>query len=60
MTSGELRRPHLVVGAGGVAILPDIADVERMGDESGAHLVAKQAIQQILIDSGSVLCEKTG
>ena len=33
----ELRSPHFVVGACGVAILPDVADVERMGDQAGAN-----------------------
>ena len=40
MTRGKLRRPHLVIGAGGVAVLPYVADIERMRNNAGTHFVA--------------------
>jgi hypothetical protein len=42
MPRGELCRPHLMIGARRVAILPHVADIQRMRDESGAYLIAEQ------------------
>jgi hypothetical protein len=39
-----------VIGAGGVAVLPDVADIQRMCNQAGAHLLAKEAVEQILIE----------
>src|SRR6266849_9975267 len=46
MPCRELRRPHLVVGAAGIRVLPGVADIQRVTDHTGAHLIAKQTLQQ--------------
>src|ERR1700741_3167909 len=50
MPSRKLGRPDLVVGAGGVASLPHVGDIERMLDYTGAHLFSEQALQQVLVE----------
>ncbi len=54
---GELGRPHLVVGARRVAVLPDILDFERVSDRAGSHLVAEQAFEKIRIERQRALRE---
>ena len=55
MTCGELCSPHLMIGAGGVAVLPNIADVQRMCDDAGAYFLSKEAVEQILIQGQCAL-----
>jgi len=50
MTCCKLRGPHLVIGAGGVAVLPNVADIQRMGDQAGAHLFPEKTVEQILVE----------
>ncbi len=57
MPSRELRRPDFVVGAAGVGILPGIADVERVTDDSGPHFVAEQPLQHVFVERQRVLRE---
>ena len=49
MARRKLRRPHFVIRAGGVAILPYVADIQRMRDQAGADLVAEQPFQKVFI-----------
>ena len=49
MTRSKFCGPYLMVGAGGVTILPDVADVQRMGDHSSANLIAKEAVEQVFV-----------
>jgi hypothetical protein len=46
-----------VVRAAGVRVFPGIADVQRMTDHPGAHLVAEQALQHVLVEGQRVLRE---
>ena len=50
MAGRKLRGPHFVVGTGGVAVLPDIGDVERMRDHSGADFFSEEAVKQVFIE----------
>src|SRR5271165_3141549 len=50
MARGELGRPDLVIGAGGVAGLPYVSDIEWMLDHAGADFFSKQALQQVFVE----------
>ncbi len=52
---GELRRPHFVVRAAGVRILPCIGDVEWASDHASADFLAKEALQHVFVDWQSIL-----
>ena len=45
----KLCGPDFVVGTGGKSVFPDIGDIQRRADDSGAHFIAKQAIQELRI-----------
>src|SRR4029453_17223455 len=50
MPRRELRRPDLMVRAGGVAVLPDVLDLQRASDHARPYLVAKQPLEEILVE----------
>jgi hypothetical protein len=54
---GELGRPHLLVGIGRIAVLPDVLDLQRIADRARADLVAEQPLQQIGIHRQRALRE---
>src|SRR5882757_9173566 len=57
MTCGELCSPHLMIVAGGVAVLPDVADIQRMRNQASAHLLPEKTVEQILVERQGALRE---
>ncbi len=57
MTRRELGGPDLVVGTGRVGGLPNIANVQRVADYTGAHFLAEQPLQQVFIQRQRALRE---
>src|SRR5262249_25854374 len=57
MPGGELRRPYLVVRAGRIAVLPDVLDLESMGESPAANLVPEQPFEQVLVERQRALRE---
>jgi hypothetical protein len=57
MPGCKLRRPYLVVGARRIAVLPNIADIQRMRDQPRSDLIAEQAVQYVLVDRQRALRE---
>src|SRR5215475_10339920 len=57
MSCRKLSRPDLVVGTGGIAVLPDIADIERMRNHSSPNLVTEKTIEQIFVQRQRALRE---
>src|ERR1700751_3926130 len=57
MPGREFCRPDFVVSTGRVAVLPDIANVERVGDNAGADFVAEETIEKVFIERQSALRE---
>ena len=50
MARGVLGRPDFLAGVLAVGIFPGIADVERMGDDAGAHFFAEKALENFSVD----------
>src|SRR5678816_1496891 len=57
MTRGVLGGPHLARRVLAVRILPYVADVHRARDVTRAHFVAKEAIEDVLVDGQRILRE---
>ena len=51
MAGSKLRGPHLVVSAGRVAILPDIADVQRIVDQPSAQTLTLPKLTECVCNS---------
>ena len=49
MPRREFCRPELVGAVGGEGVLPDVADIQRVRDDSLPDFLAEQALEQILI-----------
>src|SRR5205085_3877726 len=50
MPGRKLCRPYLVIRAARIRILPRIRDIKRTADHTGSNFIAKQPLEQILIN----------
>ena len=57
MSGGELCRPHLVVRARRVAVLPDVLDLQRAADRACPDLVPEQPFEKVLVERQGALRE---
>ena len=58
VAGSELGRPDLVIGTGRVGGFPHIGDLKRVADYTGAHFLAEQSLQQVLLfrNCGKSVC----
>ena len=57
MPRRELRRPHLVVGAARVRVLPHVLDIERMLDGPALDILGEQPLHKVLVERQRALRE---
>src|SRR5207248_3848345 len=57
MARGKLRSPDLVVRAGRVGVLPDVADVEGIFDHPSADFIAEEPVEDVLVNWQCILRE---
>src|SRR5215468_3481431 len=57
MPCRELRRPDLLVGAGGVGVLPDVAYIQRVRYRSCLHFFAEKTVEQVFVGGKKTLRE---